>query len=436
MPKQLLEKAKKVADHVQIYWLEEDVIPVKFKNSLLQKVFRKKNTHINLTIIKDGKSSTIYGTSFKDADIMVDQAVKSLEYGQTSTIDLPSKSPGQTRIYDKSTAGLSAQDLIGIGNDIIKKSQKYNKNNYQFNLLLSKEINKVGVMNSNGLEATYSQTPYYINMGTPIPNSTTDIVVDDVYNKYFDCKEEWLEALFIRRNSCKQNCSLPTDKMSVIFQGDTVGAIMFRLMEGVSGASIEQGISPLIDKLDQQVFSKEMTIEDDPTLDWEIDSVPFDAEGVATKKKTIIQEGILKNYIFDLHNAKKMGVESTGNGFRKTMFQKGFSIPVTPFSTNFIVKPGKTDEKEMIKDIKQGVLIDMVIGMHSGNIVQGQYSMNIGLGYVIKNGKIQGRIQDAMVAGNIYEDFKNVVNMSNKLDRNFLGRSPAIHFKDISIACK
>nr|WP_278244902.1 metallopeptidase TldD-related protein [Fervidicella metallireducens] len=110
-------------------------------------------------------------------------------------------------------------------------------------------------------------------------------------------------------------------------------------------------------------------------------------------------------------------------------------------STNMLISGLNVPDDDLIKGIERGIYVDSVMGAHTGNMVAGECSLNISCGYLIENGRFTGKVMDAMVAGNIYETFKNISAMGTRLepmDAIFysIGYSPAVLFKEISVVGK
>jgi len=123
-----------------------------------------------------------------------------------------------------------------------------------------------------------------------------------------------------------------------------------------------------------------------------------------------------------------MGTESTSSGAR------GYGSLPSPATSNFIVKEGKVPLQEMVKDIKEGIVVDQVIGSGQSNVLMGEFSVNLDLGYKVENGKIKGRVKDVMISGNSYTMLNNILALGS--ESRFIGstRTPPIYFKEISIA--
>ncbi|MBU4349801.1 TldD/PmbA family protein, partial [bacterium] len=170
----------------------------------------------------------------------------------------------------------------------------------------------------------------------------------------------------------------------------------------------------------------------DGTIDFAAGSAPFDDEGVEMKRIPLVKKGKIKNFYYDLQTAGMAGVESTGNGLRA-----GLQSEPVPGISNLVMGEGKVSLKEMIKDIKEGIIIDQVLGLGQGNIISGAFSNNVQLGYKIEKGKIVGRVKDVMIAGNAIEELKNIAALGDKakwMEGKY--KFPHIYLKSLSVSAK
>jgi PmbA protein len=143
---------------------------------------------------------------------------------------------------------------------------------------------------------------------------------------------------------------------------------------------------------------------------------------------------VLKNFIYDLQTAGMMGVKSTGHASRD------FSSLPSPSVSNLVISPGKAGLAEMIKGIKYGVIVHDFLGAGQSNLLAGDFSANIALGYKIEKGKIAGRVKDVMISGNVYDLLRDQVVELSRDQEMVVSRgsfiTPAIMFKDVCIAAK
>ncbi|MFO8143971.1 MAG: metallopeptidase TldD-related protein, partial [Dehalococcoidales bacterium] len=136
-------------------------------------------------------------------------------------------------------------------------------------------------------------------------------------------------------------------------------------------------------------------------------------------------------FIYDLQTAGLAGKKSTGNGSRNS------AGILTPAPSSFMISPGKAGFQEMVEDIEEGLVIEYLMGASQGNVLSGDFSGNVLLGYKVEKGKITGRIKNTMVSGNIYHLLKDIAAVGN--DAKWEGDSintPSFYFPGISVAVK
>jgi PmbA protein len=216
-------------------------------------------------------------------------------------------------------------------------------------------------------------------------------------------------------------------KMSVIFQPHVMLIPLKAIALGINGKTIQKGTSPLAKKLNKKVLDKRVTIYDDALLDNGIKSRPCDDEGMVSKKFPLFKDGVLKHFVFDLQTAGKLKKKSTGSAHR------AFNEMPQPGVSNLLVSPGKWSLSEMVKDIKEGIIVYHPIGGGQSNMLAGDFSFNVSLGFRIKNGKIIGRVKNTMVAGNTYDIMNNIVGLGKKVDSIGGIHTPSFYFKDVDV---
>jgi PmbA protein len=189
--------------------------------------------------------------------------------------------------------------------------------------------------------------------------------------------------------------------MPVIFTPGGFTAILLTLAMALDGKNVFLGASPLRDRLNQQIAHSGFTLIDDPTLDYGPHTSAFDNEGVVRKVTPLVENGILRNFIYDLDTAGQVGQHPTGHGTNRSV-------------TNLVMKPGDKSFEEMVAGIQEGLMVHEFLGLGQGNPINGEFSVNVFLGYKIENGKIAGRVKDVMLAGNAYAALKDITAMSRE----------------------
>ena len=238
-------------------------------------------------------------------------------------------------------------------------------------------------------------------------------------------------------NKSLQEASPRGGKMKVLFLPDTIYGLIWRLQSATNGKNIYEKKSPVSEKLGQEIFNRQLTIYNDPLNDDIPGARSFDDEGTPCRYFPVIENGVLKNFYYDLHYADKLKASPTGHGFRSAMWGgDAITIKLTPSLGHLFIKPGDKSLLELIGSMDRGIIIAGVLGAHSGNIPNGDFSMGLSPGLYVENGEIVGNVKDAMVAGNIYEVMKNVLAIEDTLYPAMMGTFPAILFDNVSVATK
>ena len=208
-----------------------------------------------------------------------------------------------------------------------------------------------------------------------------------------------------------------------------VRSFMSALIGHVDAEEVQKQSSLFLGKLGQKVLSSKITIEDRP-LERNVFARWFDDEGVATYNKSIIKNGVLQTYLYNLTTAAKDGVQSTGNGYR-TGGKMGTS------SSYLVLKPGKKAEEQLFADVGEGVLITDVSGLHAGlNPQSGNFSLQ-STGFLIKNGKRDRALDIITISGNLLELFNDVLEVGSNLEVSYNGvAAPSLLIKKIAVSGK
>ena len=226
--------------------------------------------------------------------------------------------------------------------------------------------------------------------------------------------------------------SIPSGKYKTIINNEAMVSLLSTFAGVFSGDAAQKGLSLLKGKEGEIIASNKVTLLDDPHLVDGLSSVPFDDEGVATKKKDIIHEGKLMTLLHNLKTAHKGNTKSTGNGFKNS-----YASPVGVSPTNFYIQKGSKSFDELLEEVGEGVLITEFAGLHSGaNSITGDFSL-AAKGFYIKDGKKDFPVEQITVASNFFDLLKNVVEVGTdlKFPMSSVG-SPSIRVEGLSIAGK
>lgn len=199
----------------------------------------------------------------------------------------------------------------------------------------------------------------------------------------------------VRRLGSKR---IKTAQVPVLFEASLASGLISHLVSAISGGNLYRKSTFLLDSLGKQVMSSHITIEEQPHLLKGLASSPFDNEGVATKPRTLIKDGVLNGYMLSSYSARKLGMQSTGNAGG---------------NHNLIVSHGDLDLNGLLKMMGTGLLVTELLG-HGINMVTGDYSRGAA-GFWVENGVIVHPVEEITIAGNLQTMLKQIVAVGNDM---------------------
>jgi len=226
---------------------------------------------------------------------------------------------------------------------------------------------------------------------------------------------------------------ISSQKTSAVVRNQIFANILGVLLSGpVSADWVQKGRSPLSNKLGTKTASENVNVLDDGLMRGGLRTRPFDDEGHSTQMTPIIENGILKNYLYDTYTALKGNVESTGNAQRFDYWMSPQPLP-----NNLILKPGKASFEEIVRETKNGIFVEETIGEWLSNPVSGNLNATVTHGYFIKNGELMEPIKGVVISGNFYELLKSGIEIVGSDLRNSMQNySPTVKLTQLTIAGK
>ena len=224
-----------------------------------------------------------------------------------------------------------------------------------------------------------------------------------------------------------------TGVYSVVFDKSTMAQLLAAFSSVFSAKNAMMGLSLLKGKEGEKIAADCVTISDDPFRKGYEFQTPFDAEGVATYRKNVVDKGVLKTLLYNLAVAQKMGVQTTGNASKHSY---SASVDVSPYC--FCIEGSNMTESELLAKAGQGIYVDELGGLHAGvNEQTGDFSVEAS-GFMIENGQKGRPVKTFTVAGNFFDLLKNIVAVSDEVKIQLGGfttfGAPCVLVHSISVA--
>ena len=189
---------------------------------------------------------------------------------------------------------------------------------------------------------------------------------------------------------------IKTCKVPVLFEAPLAASLIGNFAHAASGGSLYRKTSFLLDCLGRRIFPENMRISERPRLPGGLASSTFDNDGVATRDRELVMDGVLQGYFLSAYTARKLGMATTGNAGG---------------CHNLIVQSGQHDFSGLLKKMGRGLLVTELLGQ-GVNYVTGDYSRGAA-GYWVEGGEIQHAVEEITIAGNLRDMFLNIVDVGN-----------------------
>lgn len=424
----LFSIAKEKGFEAQIDLSESSEFSLRYANDDIDQYTDASKFSVSIKILKDGKIGRVYTEQLENPEKLFEEALKNWELTDSEDEEFFYDGTGkyiEMDLYNGSFEKTSVSEKI----EFVKKLYNSAKCDDRIvmvpyamynNFKVSKKIS-----NTLGLDvSTTADGGYSYAMAVSKDESTHSGLWMEVGTKFSD-----LDPEKIGKTACQNALSLlgaksvKSGKYRVIIKNTAFEDMLSLLISMISAENVQKNMSPLKGKQNQKIASTILNIKDVPYYKNSISNRPFDDEGVPTKETPIIENGILKSFLYDLKTAKKDNTEPTGNSL-------GGSIrPI-----NLLVESGEYDFENLLKKLDDGIVIIGVDGMHSGaNPISGNFSLGA-RGFRIINGEISHPIEQITISGNFLQLLEKVEAVGND-SKIFYGIiTPSILISELDIA--
>jgi PmbA protein len=431
---EILELAKKAAEEAEVFRISSEETPVHFQANHLKSIQSKQSASVSLRIIKNGRLGYAASSGQIDNQKLVDTAIETSQFGMPAQFTFPTNKvfPG-IKILDPGVEAVSIEEMIKLGQNLIDPILQYSPA-IQCEGGVSKETYSLSVISSRGGQAEYKKSVFGLGISGTLVRDTDMLFVGEGQESCHPLRDtRAITDIVLRQLELAKNiASVTSGSMPVIFTPDgVVSAFIPSLMVAFSGKIVLEGASPIGKRLGETCFDANLSLFDDPTVEFAPHSRPCDDEGVPSRRIPLIEKGVVRNFLYDLQTAGQAKTQSTGSGSR------GRGGLMSPSPSAFIFSTGKVSLAEMIRDIKEGLVVEQLMGAEQGNVLGGDFSGNVLLGYKIEKGEIVGRVKDTMVSGNVYQILKSIAALGK--EAKWVGGSvytPPIYCANLAVASK
>lgn len=431
------------ADHAEAYVTITRSISVYIDDSRVKSVEEKHDTGLAMRVIKGGRvgQSSSSVSSSRQLEACARSAVRAASLLPEDEVfkgfAWPAKEQVRVRNRDKAIGSLSPPELSELAMQLVWAATKGKGVKVPNGVLRAADVESA-VANTNELLARREASLVHLMATAMTGGASPGEGVGSFESPYLKNLDAEALGTSIRRRAMAASKAkafkgrttlqaiIPPHELAEMLQG----SVSFAL----SAENVNRRRSPLAGKLDMPITSRLLTITDDPSDKRGMLSSPFDDEGVPTRKKVLVKDGVLRSFLYDLYNAHLSSTDSTGNGLRRSASEAvgNYQLPVGIAPVCLVVKPGGRGVEAMASEMDEGLVVEKVASADVHPIT-GDFGLEVRLGHLVKGGEVQGAVKHCLLSGNMFKAFGQVVEVGSDstVSRNLI--VPSVRFEGFEL---
>ncbi len=424
---------KEGADEMEVSIIDGYEFRADIRFGEIENLLEAGSRYLSIRIIKDQKTAYVTSSDLSNETLQhllkksIQRAVLANpdEYAGLPPISPQKIDPQSLKLHDPEIPELPPEKKITLAKETEKIALQDKRITNSHGASFDTNQIKFILANSNGFLDEYEQTLCSLSLG--LQAGETDSRVEDYWfssKRHFhdlDSAEEVALRAIERTVRQLNPRKIKTQKVPVVFESLMTSWLLGFLFSCVSGMSIYQKTSFLVDRLGKKIGNEKITIFDDGLLPGKLGSKPFDSEGVPCQKTPVVEKGILKNYLCNTYAARKLRLKSTGNA-------AGASVG----PHNFYLQPGNHTPEEIVASVDKGLMLIRTLG-HGLNPVTGDISRGA-FGLWIEKGEVAYPVSEITISGNLGNILNQVEMVGNDLDFNTPVAGPTIKIQELTVA--
>lgn len=436
---QRILKGKAGVSGWDIYLEEEKRFAVEVREGQVESLISARTLGLAIRVLSKGRMGLSYTNDFFPESIAetVGRALEAARYmSEDSSFGFagPPLSGGypSIRIFDSSLEGIPEQDKVALAMRIEASALSFDPRVKRVRGSEYEEyISGLILVNSEGVESRAKSTLVMGSLEAVAEDKSGAQAASEFESAHHYDK---LNVEDIGKGAAKKAVDLlggrplSGGQYPVVLSPEAASGMISVLAPSVFGDSVVKHRSWLADKLGKKIASPAVTIVDDGLWEEGPAAFSFDDEGTASGRTTVVGEGVLENFLYDIYYGNKAGRGSTGNGLRPS-----YSLPPAVDTTNWMLLPGSLTDEELVAQADDGLLIVELLGLHTADSVTGEFSLGA-CGFRIRGGKVAEPVVGIAMAGTLAELLEKVEAVGNKV--KFFGStgSPAVLIGEMDIS--
>jgi PmbA protein len=421
------------ADETEVSIVEGTEFNVDVRYGKIENLVEAGSRYLGIKVIKEKKTACATSSDLSKDSLkrLMKNAVHRAEFANRDEYaGLPPLKQGTfdqsaLAIFDPEISELNPQRKIALATETERIALSDTRITNSLGASFETNEIKTYLANSLGFKDTYKETVF--SLGVAVQAGETDNKVEDSWSsserhiKELDPPEKVAQKAVARTVRQLHPRKIQTQNVPVIFEPPMTSWLLGFLFSCISGMAVYQRLSFLADKLGKKVGNENITVFDDGRMRGKLGTRPFDSEGVSTGQTTVIDKGMLINFLCNIYSARKLKLRSTGNAD---------GAGVGP--NNFYLQAGETPPEAIIRSMDKGLILIRTIG-HGLNPVTGDISRGA-FGLWLENGEIAYPVSEITIAGNLGTILNQIDMVGNDLEFRGPVSGPTLRIQGFTIA--
>ena len=400
---------------------------VNFRNKKLDESNRSDNLGIDITTFIGKKKSSISSSNLlkENLNVLIEKCIETTkntpedEFNALPDKDLLAKEVKELNLYDDTH--IENNDKIEYLSKLEASASK-NKKIINTESSFTEDKSNFILANTDGFRKGFKTSSF---VASSVAVAKDDKSMERDYEYTLKCHLKDIKSAeelgkvaaeqTIRKLSPRK---IGSKKIAIIFDKRIAKGILSTFASAITSSAISRGTSFLKDKIGQKIFSNSISIFDKPDILKGLGSQSFDSEGVKTETLKLVEQGILKDYLLDTYNGKKLNLKSNGR---------------CGGTSNLYFDNGNVSYKDLLSSNPKSLYITETIG-HGSNIITGDYSVGA-TGFLVENGEFKYPVNEITIAGNFKDMFQNIT-LANDLEFEYSTNSPTMMIEGMVVAGK
>lgn len=420
------------ADQAEVYWTRDVGLDMDVENNALQSTGRSRNEGGAIRLIKDGRLGFAYFTAEDQAEKAIAQALALSRLSPAKGLELPGPEdmPMLAPRWDDDIAALDVAEVLGLAQDMLAARPddvQIAGGGVHFGWSIE------ALANSQGVACVDRTTGASLGVNLVMQDGDRAINAWDSESVHLGRPDgaAIVERVAADLRSLRAPVASEGGSKDVIFRPDAASELVTGLiMSAVDGDDALRGKSVWSDRLGDTVADARFSLIDDPLREGALGVAPFDGDGLPSRRLPIIEDGVLRNFMFDIRDGNEHGQPSTHSAVRA-----GFkSLPGV--GSQHVVIEGKAARPDaaIIADVDDGYLVESVLGAHTANATTGDFSITAPNVWRIRGGEVVGAAAEIAIGGNLPELLHRLDGIGAEPKRMDGAMVPMLRFRGVPVS--